>query len=35
VVEAAGGAIRRMDDDTVLTYGKPGWENPGFYCRGK
>ncbi|WP_284944056.1 3'(2'),5'-bisphosphate nucleotidase CysQ family protein [Acidisoma cladoniae] len=35
VVEAAGGALRRLDDDTVLTYGKPGWENPGFYCRGK
>jgi 3'(2'), 5'-bisphosphate nucleotidase len=35
VVEAAGGSIRRIDDDSILSYGKPGWENPGFYCIGK
>ena len=35
VVEAAGGHVRRLDDGTRLTYGKPGWENPGFYCIGR
>jgi 3'(2'), 5'-bisphosphate nucleotidase len=35
LVEAAGGSVRRMDDDLPLTYGKPGWENPAFYCIGK
>jgi 3'(2'), 5'-bisphosphate nucleotidase len=35
LVEAAGGSVRRLEDDQPLTYGKPGWENPGFYCIGK
>jgi 3'(2'), 5'-bisphosphate nucleotidase len=35
LVEAAGGSVRRLEDDLPLTYGKPGWENPGFYCIGK
>ncbi|HEX3983189.1 MAG TPA: 3'(2'),5'-bisphosphate nucleotidase CysQ [Acidisoma sp.] len=35
VVEAAGGEIRRLDDGGRLTYGKPHWENPGFYCLGQ
>ncbi len=33
VVEAAGGSVTRFDG-TPLTYGKPGWENPHFLCRG-
>lgn len=35
VVEAAGGAVRRLDDGSRLTYGKPGWENTGFFCMGR
>jgi 3'(2'), 5'-bisphosphate nucleotidase len=35
LVEAAGGAVLRMDDDTALSYGKPGWENPSFYVVGR
>jgi 3'(2'), 5'-bisphosphate nucleotidase len=35
LVEAAGGSVRRLEDDQPLTYCKPGWENPGFYCIGK
>jgi 3'(2'), 5'-bisphosphate nucleotidase len=34
VLEAAGGSVR-LFDGTPLTYGKPGWENPHFVCRGK
>lgn len=33
VLEAAGGTLRRLDG-APLTYGKPGWENPGFVCSG-
>jgi len=33
VVEAAGGSVCRLDG-SPLTYGKPGWENPHFICRG-
>lgn len=33
VLEAAGGSVRRFDERT-LAYGKPGWENPPFYCTG-
>lgn len=35
LVEAAGGSVRQLEDDLPLTYGKPGWENPGFYCIGR
>lgn len=34
VVEAAGGSVR-LFDGSDLRYGKPGWENPNFVCRGK
>ena len=34
LVEAAGGSVARFDG-TPLTYGKPGWENPHFVCRGR
>jgi 3'(2'), 5'-bisphosphate nucleotidase len=33
VLEAAGGRVCLMDG-TPLLYGKPGWENPHFICRG-
>ena len=33
VVEAAGGSVT-LFDGTTLRYGKPGWENPHFVCRG-
>jgi len=33
VLEAAGGSVRLMDG-TPLLYGKPGWKNPHFLCRG-
>lgn len=33
VVEAAGGSVTLLDG-TPLRYGKPGWENPHFVCRG-
>ncbi len=33
VVEAAGGTVT-LFDGALLTYGKPGWENPHFVCRG-
>ncbi len=33
VLEAAGGRLRTLDDD-VLPYGKAGWANPPFVCRG-
>ena len=37
VVEAAGGSVLLLDGagaGTTLRYGKPGWENPNFVCRG-
>lgn len=34
VLEAAGGSVR-LFDGSPLTYGKPGWENPHFICRGR
>jgi 3'(2'), 5'-bisphosphate nucleotidase len=34
VLEAAGGAVRTLDH-LPLRYGKPGWENPHFYCTGR
>ncbi len=34
VVAAAGGSVRRLDGG-VLTYGKPGLENPSFVVRGR
>lgn len=34
VVEAAGGVITLVDGETPLGYGKPGFENPHFYCGG-
>ena len=33
VVEAAGGTVS-LTDGTPLRYGKPGFENPSFICRG-
>ncbi|MCE2574981.1 3'(2'),5'-bisphosphate nucleotidase CysQ [Komagataeibacter sp. FNDCR2] len=33
IVEAAGGSITTMDG-APLGYGKPGWRNPHFLCRG-
>jgi 3'(2'), 5'-bisphosphate nucleotidase len=35
VLEAAGGSIRLLDGGGTLTYGKPGWANPGFVCEGR
>ena len=34
VLEAAGGHVR-LFDGAMLTYGKPGWENPPFLCTGR
>jgi 3'(2'), 5'-bisphosphate nucleotidase len=34
VLEAAGGSLRLMDGG-ALRYGKPGWANPPFVCRGR
>ena len=34
VLEAAGGSVRLMADGAALRYGKPGWVNPSFLCRG-
>jgi len=34
VLQAAGGQVRCIDG-SPLTYGKPGWENPGFVCTGR
>ena len=34
VLEAAGGSVRTLDGGP-LGYGKPGWENPHFICRGR
>jgi 3'(2'), 5'-bisphosphate nucleotidase len=33
VLEAAGGAVHTLDG-APLRYGKPGWDNPHFICRG-
>lgn len=30
VLRGAGGHVRRFDDHSPLTYGKPGWDNPFF-----
>jgi 3'(2'), 5'-bisphosphate nucleotidase len=35
VLEAAGGSVRVVDGDQVLSYGKPGWINPHFYATGR
>lgn len=35
VLEAAGGTLRLLEGGGPLTYGKPGWENPGFVCEGR
>ena len=35
VLEAAGGAVRVVESDLVLRYGKPGWVNPHFYATGR
>lgn len=34
IVEAAGGAVTTADG-APLAYGKPGWRNPDFLCRGR
>jgi 3'(2'), 5'-bisphosphate nucleotidase len=34
VLEAAGGSVRTMEGG-ALRYGKPGWVNPPFMCRGR
>ena len=34
VLEAAGGAVETLDGEP-LRYGKAGWENPHFVCRGR
>jgi len=34
VLAAAGGSVRRVDDGTVLSYGKPGFDNPHFVAAG-
>ncbi len=34
VLSAAGGSVRRLDDDQPLRYGKPGFENPHFVAAG-
>ena len=34
VVEAAGGLVTLTDGITALGYGKPGFENPHFFCGG-
>ena len=35
VLEAAGGAVRVVEGDEILRYGKPGWVNPYFYATGR
>ena len=35
VLEAAGGAVREVEGDQILRYGKPGWLNPHFYATGR
>jgi 3'(2'), 5'-bisphosphate nucleotidase len=34
IVEAAGGSVT-LPDGAPLHYGKPGWRNPDFVCRGR
>ncbi len=34
VLEAAGGSVETLDGKP-LRYGKPGWDNPHFVCRGR
>jgi 3'(2'), 5'-bisphosphate nucleotidase len=34
IVEAAGGSVTLLDG-APLRYGKPGWRNPDFVCRGR
>jgi 3'(2'), 5'-bisphosphate nucleotidase len=34
VLEAAGGAVETADGQR-LSYRKPGWDNPNFFCRGR
>jgi 3'(2'), 5'-bisphosphate nucleotidase len=34
VLEAAGGSVRTLDGKPLL-YGKSGWDNPHFVCRGR
>ncbi len=34
VVEAAGGLVVEAISGAHFSYGKPGWENPGFICTG-
>jgi 3'(2'), 5'-bisphosphate nucleotidase len=34
IVEAAGGSVQGIDG-APLRYGKPGWRNPDFVCRGR
>ncbi|OYW10177.1 MAG: 3'(2'),5'-bisphosphate nucleotidase CysQ, partial [Acidiphilium sp. 37-67-22] len=35
VLEAAGGRVLTMADETPLRYGKQGFENPHFLCFGR
>ncbi len=35
LLEAAGGQVRVVETGAVLAYGKPGWDNPSFYCTGR
>jgi 3'(2'), 5'-bisphosphate nucleotidase len=35
VLRAAGGRCTLFDGETLLEYGKPGWENPPFLCQGR
>ena len=34
ILEAAGGSVRSAESGTILTYGKPGFENPHFVAEG-
>ena len=34
LLEAAGGHVLVAGGDAPLRYGKPGWDNPSFYCTG-
>jgi 3'(2'), 5'-bisphosphate nucleotidase len=34
VLEAAGGRVQLFNGGE-LSYGKPGWENPPFFCTGR
>lgn len=35
VLAAAGGSVTRLDDQSALRYGKPGFENPHFVAQGR